>query len=713
MSPRLRTTLIVLAIALLLGLGAFVRSLDLDSPSVGSPESAAGSPRPEEAPRSPDWERPEPQPLGSSAPLELGEAAVESPPSTRSSLPDLQRSLHLRVVDRVTGEPVPAVEVSLRIEGPGELTEGTDGEGRIRFDLPAHVEGVELRAHDLWAGADLEFGSGSIGPTQLGEATFARHRIDLTEENPTDPSDPIWDFGSPEDPRPLTVDVGPTFRLRVRSPETNPLHIGFLMQGLDIDDNRWPLKELRPLPPGDPSAEPSIESSVGPSIENDLWVLRYRTSFMDHDPRAPRRIVVFSEPAGKSGKRFEWDVSRPPDGVPVGTVEVDLHRGIYPEVLEVQLSEQMVLRGRTLDAVGDPLAGCELLLLREDRPDHLFLGGSTSGLHETSEGNGHFWLPGVTPGRYRLYVRHDDHWPLAFDLDVASGREDLGDIVLEPVALGGDLAGELRLPGQVDGLLILNVVCIEGPPFSRNLWLEADDAGVASFRVPDLPVGTYRLEPLTLPRMAATPATLTASPPRSDLRIELSMPEDSHPMRIQARDRAEGSRVEGLRLIFKIAGRWSLEAEPSKDLETPFWTHDPSDGLEAIVWAEGYRAAHLDHSNAVLEEGQWVWKVEMDRGRSAVVFARHAQAAIAMGELDLGKEGAEFASRPVEGIEFTSQRGSLGRTDRDGLLIAPLDPGDVGLAARADDHVLVGSRGLWNGSLVGEDPLILLWYGDR
>lgn len=701
MSSRLRLTLIALALALSVGLGALVRSLDLGSPSAGSRGPRTEGPRasgnPQESAPEPEWDPPSPH--GSAEPGPGSNPSTDpianSTEPARSSLPALERQLHLRVVDRLTGEPVPAVELKLVARGVVPPPASTDPSGEANLVVPSDLTSATLRAHDLWARADLEFDSGFEG-----SQTSRQLRIDF------DPPDSgrvatlagsSLGLGTPEDPLEVSVEVGPTFHLRIEGSRPDLPHIGFLMQGLDNDNNGWPLKELQSTSPDD----------------RGRWVLRYRTSFMELDPHAPRRVVVFTEPETELGERFDWDPSNPPEGVWVGTAEVDVRPGVYPEVLVVELAEQIVLRGRTLGASDEALRGCELLLLRENEPEHLFLGGSTSGLLETSEEDGRFWLPGVTPGSYRLYVRHPDHWPLAFDLDVDTGREDLGDLVLQPVVIGGALAGEVQGPAGVDALVMLNLVCTEGPPYSKTLWLDSDSTGLATFTVPDLPVGTYRLEPLSIPRMEASPPTLRASPPRTDLRFELSAPEDVHPMRIRARDRADGSEVEDLRLIFKISGRWSLEAEPSRDLDSPFWSHDPSDGLETIVWAEGYRALHLDHSDATLEDGHWVWNAEMDRGSSVVLFARHAQAAIGMGKLDLEEEGAEFAARPIEGVELVSRAASLGRTDRDGLLLVPLGPGDVELAARSDQHVLVGSRGLWNGRPVGEDPIVLLWYGDR
>lgn len=340
--------------------------------------------------------------------------------------------LDATLVDRATSEPVPEYLVRIVDSEGWSETLLSDARGRVRSE--ALFARGRLEIH----GCPEEFGG-----------QWRAERLASHEHVPAGGAPPL---------AVIPIPIGPTYRLRLENPGRVPLGKlrAFLTSGAWVEQAFEARDEASLVHPGEAP-----------------WVRFQEAAPWLEDPQ-----LVVTDTGGR------W----------FGHAPVKADAGIHPEPVPLALERMFRLRGRVLDAQGEPVARAAVELAPLDA------GADVSPRSATSNGRGLFLVESVRPGRWEVLARHPREGMGRREFVLEGESSAALEVRLEPYLVAGDVSGVVRsLSGEFRGPLTVYLVPSGELPQDaprrtiRIAWKKQGEAYEGRFRFEGVAHGDYEL----------------------------------------------------------------------------------------------------------------------------------------------------------------------------------------------------------------------------
>ncbi len=531
---------------------------------------------------------------GSAPPLDEVARALDrtaaAAPAVRGDATPAAR-VRLRILDAITGEPVPWYAVVLR-SGNGEERAQSDGSGTI-------VSTVEHALGDV----AIELIDDERSPPRMldGEARRFRRALPWTHAG--------------TDEHALRVTVGPTFRLDLSLPAVAVPDLGgagartSLLSPLSLE-----ARLIAPLAGGERGesrAAVRVEGGAGP------WV-RFHADALALPGGGPWVLRLATH-----------------DGLHAGEARVPATRGPLQGPIAVAITARARLALRVEDARGAPVdawvdverAGATVAASREPVP--------------------RLSVDGLEPGTYRVRARALGRAPWERDVELEAGGTRYA-IVVEALAGEGPVAGVVRADADLwaDFVLVLR----DAGGGERRVRVQPGRRGALArpFRFESVPAGEYELSIRCDQVWRWRPPVLRVSPPAEGLEFAAELDVDAPPLILKATDRATGAVLEQFDVRLHVLGGASRVRSSSIGAVT--FPGVPRDArLEWSLVAPGWRPARgteVDLRRASDRQGV---EVALERGFGMLVRVLDAETRLPVEGVLVLADGAAVARTDARG----------------------------------------------------------------
>lgn len=418
-----------------------------------------------------------------------------------------QRPVEGRLIDRVTGRPIPHFWIELRpAAGDPEVLQ-SDDEGRFRSTGSYPRGPITLDA------------ARTRGRRLLGQRPLVWAHLDPT-------GDPFVEW---------ELDPGPRFELS----------LGTEFLGADPSGLRatWIESSGRPAAEGIDAwiAEDSPVSSAVVIERNRAWV---RLNPRSLGARPPRGLRVYTRDLlqasdiefGRGGVRAASAIDAPP--------------------FEVKLLPLGLMSGRLEGRDQAALPGA-LVQWEEIPVGNALVGPDSFGRGVVTDAEGRFVVPFLTPGLYAWRFSAENHEPTQVELPIDAAVESSVNFRLSAIPMAGALEGSLRSrTGTYAPDLRIHARHLAGKHPSRFapvLWGGTPDDRVGRFRFEDLPEGPWQLGFNGIHGFEITPTVRTVTPPSTDVDFEILDDVPSARLTIELIDGTDGSPCMGPHQLREIS----------------------------------------------------------------------------------------------------------------------------------------------------------------
>lgn len=352
------------------------------------------------------------------------------------------------------------------------------------------------------------------------------------------------------------------------------------------------------------------------------------------------------------------------------------------------------LRARLIDDRGTAMPNATYLVFPTERDGSP--GARKLWRQGTSDERGRVELDSLALGRWIAVFAPTYRAPKRFEVVLASGWNELGDIEFPSLAQTADLNVRLAGPGwSGDAAGVLHVRSLWGEDVDRwntigkTTWMRTLEPQESRFTFHGLPHGSYELS-FFRSDVRARMSSRTLVVPCEEVVIELEPRPNRLAVRLES-PTGEPIRSGALLVVFGDGsrvgrveiqdGRGVIEALPD------------AGGWSCIALAEGCAASEID--GAALPRGPDAGiTIEMTRGHGLVVLARDDQRALEVPgvgyEIQLAREHAS----PLAGVDIAVDGRTLAHTDARGVAILDLPRADASIELGSSTHVLLETSNL-------------------
>lgn len=645
--------------------------------------------------------------------------------SARSAVSALALVGH--VIDEETGRGVPGFVIQRKFAGRVTEEATTDETGSFRFSVVTKLgKRLEVRRQPGW---DVALPKVRLNDAQVrGEEDVVFRAVRIVEapihgtvrDSLTEEPIPHILISFRQDGRKEDVETDEQGRYQTESSFARGAVIPFATDPPGLPGSPTPLGQQQHLAPGGEDGRLDLEAQVGPTYFLDfdpptaLGFDDFTAELIDEDTgyyldesdwyRAPLRDGevpwVRMRYAGRetlapsSTRRLELQ-SR--DGFWRGAARVAPVAGIHQKLLHIDLVPSGIFEGRVTDDKDRPLEGVWVYV------------EPVSGMAEgpfprvaTTEADGLFDFPWLTPGQYFVTTANDWYDPLyelaEAEVDVSAGEATVQNLSMKRVESAGAISGRLTsLSGTRSFVSTQLELRSLTKPKRRLITLiktrKEGDRSWAVFNFDEVPEDEYELTVVGGSSRLWEPAMLRVIPPTDDADFMLLDQATPLELSFEVADAESGEILDGFRLVWHFADGTEKRMRARSNRYTLRGVA-PDQRLSWTIVAPGYHPAFGS-------EQDFIAAVEPPEGYILKSELRRAQVRLQRGW------GAKFmvlgpGSSPVSGARVLLDGEVAGVTIEDGSFLANSTTPPDKISVEYEDWVVSGGDLLsYEGSLAG------------
>lgn len=365
-----------------------------------------------------------------------------------------------------------------------------------------------------------------------------------------------------------------------------------------------------------------------------------------------------------------------------------------PSATESPAANATGLRARMIDEHGTALPNATYLVFPTERD------GSPAPRKRwrqgTSDERGRVELDSLAPGRWIAIFAPTYRAPKRFEVVLASGWNELGDIEFPSLAQTADLKVRLAGPGwSGDAAGVLHVRSSWGEDVDRwntigkTSWMRRLEPEESSFTFHGLPHGRYELT-FFRSDMSSPARSLALEVPCEEVVIEL----EPRPNRLAVRLESPTSEPIGAGALLLVFGDGSrvgrVEIQDGRGVIEAL----PDDGdWSCIALAPGCAASEIDGASLPRGPDAGI-TIEMTAGHGLVVLARDDQRALEVPGVGYEIQLARDHAAPLAGVDVAVEGRTVTHTDARGVAIVDLPRADASIELGSATHVLLETSNL-------------------
>ncbi len=336
----------------------------------------------------------------------------------------------------------------------------------------------------------------------------------------------------------------------------------------------------------------------------------------------------------------------------------------------------------------------------------------------TTDDKGHFTQVDLEPGAWRVIVAPTYRAPLAADVELEVGDNEMGDIVFAPLVEAGSVKVRLEDPrgSYAGGVLALrsvgdsnavdrwNVIG-EGPEF----WVDSSShANPMQFEFEHLPAGEYDVTFFPGDGRSARARVKRATVPGEEVVFEL-VDEGEAMLVVRARDAVTKAPISAV-LMIALDERGGAPLQQAVDFDVRCGPIARDARRDWILLAPEHKPRAVRAVELRNVDGALLLEVELERGFGALVIARDADRMCSIPcvgyEIGLRRERLPTLSD----VEVFADRAAVGRTNLRGACVVSLDAPPYEWLALAPGRVLVDADNLVDGRVKDARwPVVQVW----